>query len=108
MTKMHKPFRHIRLVYCRSSTLVKCVVLATILVSTAALVTLRFSLQAEQKQQAALQQQAAQLEQDNRTLTAYIAELGTVQSVKRIATQELGLVDPDSQFFTPSSDSIPD
>ena len=108
MTRKFRPFRHIRLVYCRSSTLIKCVVLVTILLSTAALVILRFSLQDGRAQQAALQQQAAQLEQDNRTLTAYIAELGTAQSIKRIATLELGLVDPDSQFFTPSSDSIPE
>ena len=50
----------------------------------------------------------AQLEQENQMLTRYIAELGTVQSVKRIATLELGLIDPNSQFFTPSGDSIPD
>ena len=99
-TKKH-PFRHIRLIYRRSSTLVKCVVLAAIILSTAALLILRTSIQAAQDRQQVLQQQAAQLEQDNRRLTQYIAELGSVQSVKRIATQELGLVDPDSQFFTP-------
>ena len=104
MTRKHNPFRYIRLVYCRSSVLIKCVVLAAIVLSTAALIILRFSIQEEQAQQAQLQQQADQLEQDNRMLTAYIAELGTVQSVKRIATLELGLVDPDSQFFMPSGD----
>ena len=108
MTEKRKPFRHIRLVYCRSSTLIKCVVLAAIVLSTAALVILRVSIQTEQSHQAEMQQQAAQLEQENRQLTAYIAELGTVQSVKCIANLELGLVDPDSQFFTPSGDSIPD
>ena len=82
--------------------------MAAIVLSTAALVILRTSIQTEQSHQAELQQQAAQLEQENRKLTAYIAELGTVQSVKRIANLELGLVDPDSQFFTPSGDSIPD
>lgn len=97
------PLRHIRLVYRRSSTLVKCVVLATIVVSTMALVVLRISIQANQGQQKDLQLQAAQLEQENRALTRQIAELGTVESVKRIARLELGLVDPDSQFFTPSN-----
>ena len=108
MAAKRNPFRHIRLVYRRSSTLLKCVVLATIILSTAALVILRTSIQSEKSQQAQLQEQAAQLEQDNQMLTRYIAELGTVQSVKRIATLELGLVDPDSQFFTPSGESIPD
>lgn len=96
-------FRRFRLIYRHSSTLVKCVVLAAIVLSTAALMILRVSIQTQQNQQQELQGQAAQLEKDNRILTQYIAELGTVKSVKRIATQELGLVDPDSQFFTPGS-----
>ena len=108
MAAKRNPFHRIRLVYRRSSTLLKCVVLATILLSTAALVILRTSIQAEKSQQVQLQEQAAQLEQENQMLTRYIAELGTVQSVKRIATLELGLIDPNSQFFTPSGDSIPD
>lgn len=97
------PFSHIRLIYRRSSTLVKCVVLATLLLSTVALVALRISLQSEENRQTQLQLQQAQLEQDNYALTRRIAELGTVESVKRIATLQLGLVDPNSQFFTPSN-----
>lgn len=101
----NNPFRHIRLVYRRSSTLLKCVVLATIVLSIAALTVLRISIQTTTDQQADLQQQAAQLELENRLLTQRIAELGTVESVKRIATLELGLVDPNSQFFVPGNNS---
>lgn len=97
------PFSHIRLIYRRSSTLVKCAVLAAIVLSTAALIVLRISIQSAKGQQADLQQQAIQLEQENRALTRQIAELGTVESIKRIATLELGLVDPNSQFFTPGN-----
>lgn len=97
------PFKNIRLVYRRSSILVKSVVLATLVLSVLALIVLRISIQSNQGQQADLQQQAALLEQENRALTKQIAELGTVESVKRIATLQLGLVDPDSQFFTPSN-----
>ena len=96
-------FKSIRLVYRRSSMLVKSVVLATLVLSILALVILRISIQANQGQQADLQLQAALLEQENRALTKQIAELGTVESVKRIATLQLGLVDPNSQFFTPSN-----
>ena len=103
MEAKKNPFRHIRLIYRRSSSLVKCVVLVTILVSTLALVVLRISIQTENGKQNDLQSQAAQLEQEKITLTRNIAELGTVESVKRIATLQLGLVDPDSQFFTPSN-----
>ncbi len=100
---MKNPFRHIRLVYRRSSPLVKCVVLVTIVLSTLALVVLRISIQSNQKQQEDLQHQAALLEQENRDLAKQIAQLGTVESVKRIATLELGLVDSNTQFFTPSN-----
>ena len=103
MDAKKKPFRRIRLIYRRSSTLVKCVVLAAIILSTVALLTLRFTLQSEQNKQDQLRLEQAQLEAENRALTKNIAQLGTVESVKRIATLELGLVDPDSQFFTPNS-----
>ena len=108
MSRKTHPLSHIRIVYRRSSTLVKCVVLAAIVLSTAALIILRASIQTAQGQQSDLHEQAAQLELENRLLTQQIAELGTVESVKRIATLELGLVDPNSQFFVPNSDSIPD
>ena len=103
MAAKKKPFSHIRLVYRRSSLLVKCAVIAAIVLSTAALVILRVSITEAQAKQQQLQTQALQLEKENLLLTQYIAELGTVQSIKRIATEQLGLVDPDSQFFTPSS-----
>ena len=97
------PFRNIRLVYRRSSILVKSVVLSTLVLSILALVILRIAIQSQQKQTADQEYKAAVLEQENRALTKQIAELGTVESVKRIATLQLGLVDPDSQFFTPSN-----
>ena len=97
------PFSHIRLVYRRSSVLVKSVVLATLVLSVLALVILRISIQSHKAQQAELEYKAARLEQENRTLAKHIAELGTVESIKRIATIELNYVDGDSQFFTPGN-----
>ena len=97
------PFRHIRLVYRRSSILVKSVVLSTLVLSILALVILRISIQSHKTQQAELEHKAALLEQENRALTKQIAELGTVESIKRIATLELGYVDPNSQFFVPGN-----
>jgi len=102
MNKKNNPFSHIRLVYRRSSPLMKCVVLAMLVLCIAALLILRASLQSVKQTQADLQRQAAELAEENRAITQSIAELGTVESVKRIAELELGLVDPDSQFFTPS------
>ena len=96
------PFRHIRLVYRRSSALLKCVVLGTLALCTAALITLFAVISDYQNQVSALEAQAQQLEKENAVLTQYIEELGTEDSVKRIAQEELGLVDQDVTFFTPA------
>ena len=100
---MAKPnlFQRIRLVYRRSSLFMKVLVLVTILVSTAALLALRNLTLGYQQQRQALQAQALQLQQENAELTEYIAELGTEDSIRRIAMEELGLMDPNAQFFNP-------
>lgn len=93
------PFHRIRLVYRRSSLFLKILVLVTILASTAALVALRVTVSDYQQQKQALQMQAVALQQENQELTERIAELGTKDSIRRIATEELGLVSPGSKFF---------
>ena len=95
------PFHRIRLVYQRSSLLLKVLILVTILVSAAALLVLRGAMQGYRQQSQALQSQAADLLQENTQLTQYIAELGTKDSIRRIATEELDLMDPGAQFFDP-------
>lgn len=103
MANRNNLFRRIRLVYKRSSILTKVVVLCAIVLSTATLLTLRWSLLDTQAQAEVLKSQAAQLEQENNRLEAYIADLGSVDSVERIAREELGLVDPDSVIFLPEN-----
>lgn len=94
-------FKHIRIVYTRSSTLLKCVVLTALIVSAAALLTLRGAYLQQLQQQEALRQQAAVLEQENSQLIRNISQLGTLQGIRRIATEELGLVDPGTVIFVP-------
>lgn len=101
MTKRKNPFSRIRLVYRRSSALLKCVVLVTIVFSTAALVMLGISLKQTRQQTQTLRGQAVQIQEENRQLTEDIAGLGTMDSIKKIAEEELGLVDPDTEFFRP-------
>ena len=93
------PFHRIQLVYRRSSLLLKILVLVTILVSAAALLDLRTGMLNYQQQSQALQSQAMLLQQENAELTEKIAELGTRDSIRRIAIEELGLMDPLSEFF---------
>ena len=101
MTGVRNPFSRIRLVYRRSSTLLKCVVLATIVLSMAALLALRGAILESRQQQEDLRQQAAILEEENRELEDRIDGLGSVQSVEQIAQDELGLVDPDTVILNP-------
>lgn len=105
MTAQKQPMRRIRLVYRRSSTLLKCVVLTAVILCTVCLIVLRVSILEEQAKAEALRDQAIALEQENQQLDEYISELGTVDSVKRIALELLGLVSPDTIIFLPN-DSI--
>ena len=98
MAQKKKSFK---LRFQRSSPLLKCVVLATIILSIVAILTLRASIADGQGYFNDLRQEAAELEQENQQLRKNIAELGTVQSIKHIASKYLDLVDPDSIFFDP-------
>lgn len=102
MAKQNNPSGRIRLVYRRSSMLLKCVVLVTILVSTAALLALSVSLHKVRQETEELRLQAAQLEEENDQLAQDISLLGTIESIKKIAAEQLGLVDPDTEFFSPT------
>lgn len=102
MAKQKNPSGRIRLVYRRSSMLLKCMVLVTILLSTAALLALTVSLQQVRRETEDLRSQAAQLEEENDQLEQDISLLGTIESIKKIAAEQLGLVDPDTEFFSPT------
>ena len=95
------PFHRIRLVYRRSPMILKILVLVTILASAAALLALRFAMTGFQEQRQALYTQAVDLQQENEDLTERIAELGTKDSIRRIAIEELDLMDPKSELFNP-------
>ena len=94
-------FRRFRLIYRRSSTLLKCVVLGTILVCLVTLVTIAVKTSQKNQEAEALAEKAALLEQENRTIEEQIALFGTVESTIRIAMEELGLILPDSIIFEP-------
>lgn len=101
MAGRKNPFSRIRLVYRSSSILTKCVVLAAIVLSTAALLTLSVAIQNAKTAEEAKRAEAAALEQQNSELEENIAGLGSVQSDKELAEKYLGLVDPDTVIFVP-------
>ena len=96
-----KFFRPVRVVFRRSSTTLKIFLIAALLISTVTLLTLRGMLLAENEKAEQLRQQAIALEQENEKLTRRNAMLGSVESVKELATELLGLVDPDTIIFEP-------
>jgi len=95
------PFSRIRLVYQRTSPLVKCIVLAAIILSTVALLTLRIAITEANNREEELRKQAAALEQENNQLSEDIEKVDSIEGMKDIAENELGLVDPNTVIFIP-------
>ena len=89
----------IQIKFRRGSTLLKLAVLAVIILSTVALLSINSAKSSAITQAEELRGQAQQLEQDNSRLERYIQQLGTVQGIIRIAQEELGLVQPDAVIF---------
>ena len=80
----------------RTPTLNKVVVAAAIVLSSLTLVSLRLAHWEAKARLAELTQQIAAQEQSNDALRQDIDELGTTDSIREIAREELGLVDPDT------------
>ena len=96
MAKIPNPFSRMQIEFRRSRPLTKIVVCGAIVLSMAALITLRWTLNDIQKQTQDMKAEAARLEQENAELEDKIDQLGSVQSAMDIAQEELGLVDPDT------------
>lgn len=105
MAATQKKKRRVKIVFRHSSTLLKCVILAAIVLSTAAILILRSEIGRTKQEYDDLRGQAAQQEQKKLRLEDYIKEHGTVEGIKRYAGEVLGLVDPDTTFYDPETES---
>ena len=99
MAQKNRPPIRIRFSY--GSPLLKALLIVMLIVCTVSLLSLHNAIVRTEADTASLRQQAAQLEKENRNLAQNIAEIGTVQGIKRIASQMLDLVDGGANFFTP-------
>ena len=99
MTKIHSFLNRFQLQYRRTSTLNKVVIAAAVVLSSITLLSLRLVQWELEEKRADLRQQATALEQSNNELRQDIDELGTADSIREIAQEELGLVDPDTIIF---------
>lgn len=95
--------RKYRLVFCKTSPLLKTLILVTIVLSTIVLVALHASIEQSQSQYEAMRQQAAALEENNQDLVHRIDDMGSLDSVIQIAMERLNLVLPDTTIFEPGN-----
>ena len=96
MADIHAFLSRFQLQYRRTPTLHKVVVSAAIVLSSLTLISLRLGHWEAEAQLSELQHRAAVLEQENQALREDIDRLGTTDSIREIAREELGLVDPDT------------
>ena len=102
MAKLKEIISRIQLVYRRSQTATKIVVILMLVLSIGALVTLRLTTSGLQTEIRELQAQAADLTAANEALNEDIDNLGSVQSVMDIAEEELDLVQPGTVVYQPA------
>lgn len=98
---MKNPFQNIKLVFRRSRTLTKLVVLAVVVLSTVTLLALGSAIIKERNRMESSRDEAIALEQENERYQQYIKELGTIQGLLRIAREKLGLIEPDNLVIQP-------
>lgn len=92
-----------RFVFKRSSRMTKLVICAAIIVSVVTILVLRSAKLEAQAQAEAWRAKAQQLEQENKKLEEKIDSLGTLEGIKDIATDELGMEDPDTIIIEPEN-----
>lgn len=103
MADRANPFRNIRFIVRPGPRKLKIVFIALILACAAALLALGFVQARIHQQTRDALDQAAALEQENAELTEKKENLGSSSSIKDIAKEELGLVDPDTIIIEPNS-----
>ena len=100
MAKLKNPFSRVRLVFRRSKPLTKMIVAIAIVLSMVALISLGVATRAAKERAAELQQQVGALEQENEALQQDISQLGTIESLQKLARELLDLVVPGTVFFS--------
>lgn len=103
MAERKIPLRNIKFIVQPGSRKLKIVLFALILACAAALIGLGVVKGRIQQQTREVLDQAAALEQENADLEQKKENLGTSSSIKEIAREELGLVDPDTIIIDPNS-----
>ena len=88
-----------QLQYRRTPTLHKVAVAAAIVLSSITLICLRLAHWENEEKLSELRHQVSAMEQQNEELRQDIDGLGTTDSIRQIAQEKLGLVDPDTIIY---------
>ena len=99
MAKKNGFFSRYRFVYKRSPLLLKCAVLAMLVLSIAALTIIRVRLTQENQRLYAARVQAAYQEEENRKVEWMIENKDSVEGVKTIAEEKLDKTDGDTVTY---------
>ena len=107
MASQKKPRKRVRFVYQRSSLVTKCIVLATLVVTTIALLALTISIRNHRNLEEEARQEAAEWEHKNAEIEKNIQGHGSVEGDKEVAEKELDMLDKDAIVIIPSASSTP-
>lgn len=91
--------KNVQFVYRHSPLLLKCAVLATVVLSAAALTVLTAGVNHYKAETDLKRNQAAQLEQEIQKTEELLNQKDTLQGMKDIASEELGYVEPDTTYY---------
>ena len=93
--------KKIKFIPRRGSLLGKAVLLSVVVFSTATMLVMGSAVAQSRQRAEDLRQSALALEQEQQDLQNRIDDLGTDESIRQIAQEELGLVDPDTVIIIP-------
>ena len=97
------PLKNVKVITRPSPPALKILLIVLILLSMAALGTLRLVHNSMRQEIQALKDEAADFEHANSVLDEKMEDPESVQNIKDIAKEELGLVDPDTILIEPQS-----
>lgn len=94
--------KKIKLVFRRSSLPLKIAVLAMVVLSATALITIWVQKEQAKNDRDELRAQAIIEEQKKSRLEDAVSKVGTLQGIFQVAREELGLVDPNTVIIEPA------
>jgi len=103
MAEKKHALRNVQIKFRRSKRITKILVIAAIVLSTVALLTLRWVQTDIERHTQEMREEAGQLAKENEELEQKKDNAGSIQGVKDIAESELDYVDPDTTFFEPQA-----